>query len=278
MKSLRFAFLMLVTLHEALFTCAWGATANNPVAGDIHAIADGAARFRTSCSLCHGLHAEGGSRGPDLTRGVWHHGGTDAELFYTITHGVPGTLMAGHDLTDTETWAVIAYLRSLAPREILAPPGSAANGKKLFYGSAHCSQCHMVDGQGGRLGPNLSRVGEARSMAYLSSKVRDPNSVPRAVGLQNAGTEWPLDYDAVVVKTIDGQTFAGVIRDEDSFSIQMMDAEENIRLFLKKDLQSVMHQDKTLMPAYGKDVLPDSALQDLVAFLESLRGQGVTAK
>jgi len=65
----------------------------NPVAGNTAAIQEGASLFRANCSPCHGLNAQGGGRGPDLTAGRWVHGSSDADIFRTITRGVPGTEM-----------------------------------------------------------------------------------------------------------------------------------------------------------------------------------------
>jgi len=43
-------------------------------------------------------------------------------------------------------------------------------------------------------------------------------------------------------------------------------------LLLKRDLESVTHERKSLMPAYTKDMLSDAEVRDLVAYLQSLRG------
>ena len=129
----------------------------NPVAGNPHAIQEGASLFRANCSPCHGLNAQGGGRGPDLTAGRWVHGSTDADLFRTVTRGVPGTEMPANALDDSEVWAILAYVRSLAPAKTVAVSGDTAKGKKIFWETAGCSTCHMVQGRGGVLGPDLSQ-------------------------------------------------------------------------------------------------------------------------
>jgi cytochrome c oxidase cbb3-type subunit 3 len=270
----------LAALAAALFlllpTTLQGQAKKNPLAGNPRAIHEGNSLFRMYCSLCHGLDAHGGSRGPDLTRGSWTHGGTDADLFRTITGGVPGTLMPANDLSPTETWEVIAWLRSLAPN---TPPGSIGNpkaGKELFFGDANCSLCHMVDGQGGRLGPDLSRVGSKRSSAYLLKKIRNPN-IDVAAEMMPPGKEWPIEYSTVTVVQKDGQSVVGILRNEDAFSIQLMDLGENLHFFLKKDLKKVVHERRTLMPIFDTDTLSDRQLHDVVAYLETLRGRSTEA-
>jgi cytochrome c oxidase cbb3-type subunit 3 len=248
----------------------------NPLSGDPGAIREGASLFRVNCSLCHGLDARGGSRGPDLTRGVWTHGGADAQIFHTITTGVPGTLMPANDLTATETWEVIAYLRSLAPKEAPAALGDPKAGEKLFFGEANCSLCHMVRGRGGRLGPDLSRVGSERSPGYLLEKIRNPN-VDVAAGMMPPDMEWPVEYRTVTVVTKGGRTITGVLRNEDSFTIQLMDNAENLHSFRKSDLTSLVFEPRSLMPPFGPDLLTERQLHDLVAYLETLRGESPEA-
>src|SRR5579863_3561683 len=86
----------------------------NPLSGDATAIQEGASLFRANCSPCHGLNARGGGRGPDLTSGAWIHGGSDEAIFRTISSGVPGTQMPANQFEDGETWALVAYLRSVS--------------------------------------------------------------------------------------------------------------------------------------------------------------------
>jgi cytochrome c oxidase cbb3-type subunit III len=243
----------------------------NPLAGDPKTIQEGASQFRIDCALCHGLNARGGSRGPDLTRGVWTHGGSDAEIFHTITVGIPGTLMPANDLSDTEVWEIIAYLRSLTPQKPGESGGDRKVGEKIFFSEGNCSLCHMVDGKGGRLGPDLSSVGSRRSPEFLAEKLREPNK-NLAPTMMDPGKEWPYDAEAVTVVTQDGQKVRGVIRNEDTFSIQLMDIEENLHMYLKKELREVIHEQKTLMPAYEEDLLDNQQLRDLVAYLDNLRG------
>ena len=94
--------------------CGAGARGANPLAGDPAAIREGASLFRANCSPCHGLNAGGGGRGPNLRSGLWIHGGSDEAIFRTISQGVPGTEMPANSFEDSETWALVAYLRSVS--------------------------------------------------------------------------------------------------------------------------------------------------------------------
>jgi putative heme-binding domain-containing protein len=129
----------------------------------------------------------------------------------------------------------------------------------------------MVNGKGGRLGPDLTRVGRRRSSEFLAQKLRDPNK-SLAPTLMDPGKEWPYDAGTVTVVMQDGQRIQGVVRNEDNFSIQLMDTEENLHTYLKKELREVIHEQKTLMPVYPEDLLDKQHLWDLVAYLDNLRG------
>jgi cytochrome c oxidase cbb3-type subunit III len=248
------------------------AAPTNPVAGNQAAIREGASLFRGNCSPCHGPNAQGGGRGPDLTSGRWVHGSSDAEIFATITHGVPGTEMPANVFDDSETWAIIAYLRSLAPAKSAVVSGDRVKGEKIFTTSAGCATCHMVKGRGGLLGPDLSRVGESRSTAYLVESIREP-SKQLSDGMLDPNNHYglPLVYDTVTVVTAGGEKIAGIAKNEDTFSIQLLDTHQQLQFFLKKDLKQVTHERKSLMPAYNEQMLKPEDLEDLVAYLESLR-------
>jgi cytochrome c oxidase cbb3-type subunit III len=271
-KSRRSVVLAAISVALVLSARSHEKAVTNPVAGNPRAIQEGASLFRANCSPCHGLNAQGGGRGPDLTAGRWVHGSTDADLFRTVTRGVPGTEMPANALDDSEVWAILAYVRSVAPAKTEAVSGDPAKGKKIFWEKVGCSTCHMVQGRGGVLGPDLSRVGEARSADYLIDSIRQP-SKELSKGMLDPNNHYglPLEYDTVTVVTADGQKIVGVAKNEDTFSLQLIDTNQQLQFFLKKNLREVTHERKSLMPAYSEDMLKPAELQDLVAYLESLR-------
>jgi cytochrome c oxidase cbb3-type subunit III len=232
--------------------------------------------FRINCAFCHGLGARGGGRGPDLTRARKKHATSDAAMFQIISNGIPGTAMPangtngqGVGMTDEEIWQLIAYIRSVEVTAPTVPPGNAAHGKELFFGDANCSSCHMVQGKGGRLGPDLTAVAETRTTDFLIDSVRNP-SRRLAQGLTEATKEFPQEYETVTVVTSDGKEIKGVTLNEDSFSIQMMDQSEQVHLFEKDKLRSFSKSRTSLMPAYNASLLSDQDLQDIVAYLLSV--------
>ena len=266
---LLFAFLSPASAAQGAATAAREKEVKNPVAGDPAAIHQGKALFRLFCSMCHGLDASGGSRGPDLTAGRWTHGSSDAGIFRTIREGVPGTEMPGNGLLlEEEVWSVVAYLRSRSAASAAPVEGNHEAGERIFFGSGICSQCHMVNGKGGRLGPDLSRIGAARRTQHLAESIRDPN---KEVTVRDILAEVTLGYQTVIVVTKGGRRITGVRRNEDIFSIQLMDQDEEIHLLLKKDLREVIYERRSLMPGYTEQILSDKELQNLLAYLDRLR-------
>src|SRR5262249_45396155 len=198
--------------------------ARNPFAGDSQAITKGAVLFRQECVYCHGVGARGGMRGPDLTTGSWTHGGGDADIARTIVDGVPGTAMPPNNLKIDEIWQIVTYLRTVQ-QPAVAPAGDQARGEALFFGAARCSTCHIVNGRGGRLGPELTTVGSARSRAYLVESIRQP--AKQLTQNRSFGGD-ALKYDTVTAVTADGRTIVGVTMNEDTFTVQLMDMTEPV--------------------------------------------------
>ena len=271
-----FSQLTLMFTVLAATTTAFAADDRNPYAGDQKAAKAGEYEFRINCALCHGLGARGGGRGPDLTRAQKKHAHSDAEMFQVISNGLPGTVMPangtngqGIGMTDEEIWQIITYIRSVEMKAPAKPIGNAEHGRQLFYGDANCSLCHMVEGKGGRVGPELTGVGGSRTREAIIDSVRNP-SRRLAWGLTESMKEFPQEYESITVVTGDGKEIKGVALNEDSFSVQIMDASEQVYLLEKDKLRSFKKSRESMMPVYKPDVLSDKDLDDIVAYLISV--------
>lgn len=251
----------------------------NPYAGDPKIAKLGEYQFRLNCAFCHGLGAHGGGRGPDLTRAQKRHGNSDAEMFHNIHDGIPGTAMPaatnggiGVGMSDEEIWQVVTYLRSVQVQAPAQPAGNPQHGKELFNGALGCSRCHMIDGKGGRLGPDLGTVAASRSTEYLVESLRKP-SRRLAQGIFEAMKEFPQEYESVLVVTADGTKLSGVVLNQDQFTLQMLDDRDQLHLFEKNKLRSVETRRESAMPVYDQKALSDKDLQDLLAYLFQLSGK-----
>ncbi len=216
--------------------------------------------FDAQCALCHGIGGNGGS-GPSLQRAVLRSAADDEALVNVVKRGLPGTAMNGFGLvlTADDAWRVAAYARSLGrvPPEDL--PGDVTRGERLYVTNG-CALCHLVQGAGGVLGPDLSDVGTIRGAAHLRESLVDP------------GAEHPPGFLTVLVETEDAEQIRGVRLDEDVFWIHLRDESEQVRSFLKANLTQYRREfGRSLMPEYGSTLAAEE-FDDLVAYLASLRG------
>lgn len=210
-------------------------------------IAEGQRLFRRSCSSCHGDNAKGG-RGSDLTATL-RHGSTDADIIRNIVQGIPNTQMPAIALSETNARSIVTFLRSLNSSST-AVTGDVEKGGALFFGAGNCSRCHMFAGRGGRLGPDLSDIRNERQPADLLKSLEKPSDSLRR------------GFETVEVTFLDGRKLTGVRKNEDTYSVQVIDAKENLHLLRKRDLKSVRPTHTSLMPPTNR-----ADAEHLAAFL-----------
>src|SRR5258706_9711396 len=214
-RSQALRMVVVLCMATAGFAGAQDRPAKNPLEGNPEALKTGMGLFRTRCAACHGVDARG-VRGPDLT-GVWAAGASDGGLFDVVQKGRAGTEMPpGIFMSDDDIWKTLAYLRTLgATPSPVSAKGNAENGDRIF--SARCSRCHQAAGRGGRLGPDLTRIGLTRSRSVLINQIR------------GAVEDLPPGYEPVTLTTPQGRAIRGVKKNEDVFSVQIMDTGERIQ-------------------------------------------------
>ena len=222
-------------------------------------VAAGVNLFRAHCGRCHGRDARGG-RGPDLTTGRILVRG-DAGLFNVIADGIPGTEMPPmHRTRSMKTvWQLVAYLRALNQTpDNVSLPGDRSAGEGLYRGKGACESCHMINGSGGRLGPDLSLIGERRSPVALKADLLQPQA------------EVQPRWWSMRVTHADGTGVEGLRLNEDTYSVRILDGDENLWSFMKRDLRDSERIEVSTMPSYKRELTP-SEVDDLVAYLYSLR-------
>ena len=229
----------------------------NTTAADLK---NGQQLFMAQCARCHGSKGEGG-RGAVLAQARLRHAPDDGSLFLVVRDGIKGTEMpAGYALDTRETWQLVAYVRSLGRMAPETVSGDPKHGQELYQTKGHCSQCHIIGGQGGSLGPELSDIGSRRSAAHLRAAILDP------------GSTLPEGFLAMRLVTKDGRRISGVRLNEDTFTIQVRDLNGGVHSFFKEDLKELQRDTgKSPMPSF-RGTLSESEVDDLVAYLVSLRG------
>jgi putative heme-binding domain-containing protein len=227
--------------------------------------------FESQCSRCHGRDGQGGE-GPNLKQPRLRRAPDEAALLSVIQDGIRGTSMQGAwQLSPREVARVGAYVRSIGRVAPEVLPGDGSRGRALFEGKGGCGVCHMVDGRGGSLGPDLSEIGAARGSAHLKRALVEPGAeMPaRPVSYEpNAYAAW-LPVNAVLKN---GSTLSGTRINEDSFTIQLRDAAGRLHSLRKSELTRLEKtQGQSSMPAY-RGLLSEAEIDDLVAYLAGLRG------
>jgi cytochrome c oxidase cbb3-type subunit 3 len=228
-----------------------------PANASLHSTAEGQQIFERHCAVCHGFDG-GGGRGPRLTRPHLPHAPDDATLRSVIADGLPPAMPDAWFLNDEEVADVAAYVRSIGavPPEKLA--GDATRGAAVYAKSA-CSHCHIFNDEGLGYGPELTGIGERRGASLIRQVLRKPSSA------------LPENFLLVKVMTSSGQTIQGIRLNEDTFSIQLRDAEGHSHSFRKQELKEFQKlRGETPMPSF-EGALSAAELDDLVAYLVTSR-------
>lgn len=229
--------------------------------------------YQIHCAGCHGAKGEGG-RGSALAVSKLARADTEESLINVITLGIPGTEMLRTRLDKEQVRQVAAWVRKLGQ---IPPPqiaGDVRRGEQLHFTKGDCSSCHTIRTQGGVSGPDLTEIGLRRGSEYLRRALLDPEAdVPENFSQYRWHTVIPDNFLQVRVVTKDGQRITGVRLNEDTFSIQIRDLSGRVRSFYKSELTELRKDwGKSFMPSY-RGVFSQEELDDLIAFLLSLRGE-----
>ncbi len=217
--------------------------------------------FDATCASCHGLDGRGGERAPDIALRPEIARLSDEDLLKIVRAGIPEKGMppfAG--LGSAKLAALVSYVRTLQGKdiEISVAEGNTALGKELYWGKAGCSNCHMVNGFGGFLGRDISKYGESHSLSEVRAAIAEPQKI---TGLRGHTAE-------VTTKT--GETYSGVVRNEDNFSLQLQSVDGAFHFFSKSSLTRFGYRPESLMPSDYGTKLSAAELDALAAYLAGI--------
>lgn len=234
-------------------------------------LARGEMFYQAHCGRCHGMLGQGGE-GPSLARPTLPRAPDHESLVEVIRRGIPGTGMPGtraNLVSDLEVDLVAAYVRTLGQGAVVEVPGDAARGREVFAAAGDCYSCHVVDGRGTGIGPDLTGIGLRRGVDYLYASLRTPGSeLPVSRRGLLRGFRGYLPIRAV---TRDGRVITGMRVNEDAFTIQLRSISGRTVSLRKEDLVELEKQfDHSLMPAVEE--MTEADIDDIVAFLADLGG------
>ncbi len=218
----------------------------------------GARLFQANCSTCHGAEGDA-AQGIDFARGRFKRVASDLDLARFITQGVPGTGMPPFDLQARQMALLVSYLRRL--RESAAHPaaaGDAVRGQALFEGKGGCLECHRVNNNGSRVGPDLSEIGAIRLTSTLEQSILEPDAMVLP------------EHLSCTALTRDGVTIVGRRLNEDPNTVQLIDTEERLISLNKSDLREHTLLKTSTMPSY-RCKLSQEEVADIVKYLTTRR-------
>ena len=221
--------------------------------------AEGARLFRLHCAVCHGPLGNAGGGGIDLLHAKFKRPSSDADIVKYVRAGIPGTAMMPMSLPEAQLADIIAYMRATASAPASTTvAGDPARGKAVIEGKGGCLSCHNVRGAGSHFGPDLTDIGAARRPDQLERSILDPD------------VEIIPANRVVRVVTNKGVTVTGRLLNQDTFTIQIIDAKEQLQTFEKSALREFGFAPKSPMPsARGK--LSAAEVADLVGYLATLK-------
>jgi cytochrome c oxidase cbb3-type subunit 3 len=227
----------------------------NPLGNGLDVVSQGHELYNKSCTACHGRDGTQGDRAPALGAARRYFRLSEAAIFDAIKNGIQGTAMPASGLPEQDVWRIVAYIRNIrSTASDNDVPGNVQNGMEIYQGKGRCASCHMIRGQGGLIGPDLSSVGAQLTLAQIRDALTQP------VRSQEG-------YIPVQVTTQSGEVIKGVAKNEDAFSVDVLDMQGKLHLFTKDELRSVTHEPESLMPRNVDKTLTPVEFQDLLAML-----------
>jgi putative heme-binding domain-containing protein len=185
---------------------------------------------------------------------------SDPETLKLLRDGIPTKGMPPYAaLGPAKLSEILNYLRFLqGKRAAPGAVGNAGNVKELFTGKGGCSECHMVHGIGGFLGPDLSGYGASHSADDIRSAIVSADKRPE------------IRKGVAKAITRDGRQISGLVRNEDNFSVQLQALDGTFYLLEKSSLSELTFDSTPVMPSDYDSRLSKSELDQLVAYMLSV--------
>ena len=143
--------------------------------------------------------------------------------------------------------------------ELVKRTGNPANGKAVFAGAGTCAKCHIVNGEGKSVGPNLSGVGAKLSREALYESVLAPSAAISH------------SYETYTAIMEDGRSVTGLLVSQSPDQVVIRGADSIDVMMPAGQVEELVKQPVSLMPADLATTLSADELVDVVAWMETLR-------
>jgi putative membrane-bound dehydrogenase-like protein len=137
--------------------------------------------------------------------------------------------------------------------------GDPGRGRQWFSEKAGCAACHRVGGQGGLLGPDLTKIGAIRAGRDLIESIVLPSAT------------FAQSYDTFAVTLSDGEELTGVRVRQPDDSFVLRDAGGGETRLDPRLVKSTERLQVSLMPEGLLAALSREEIRDLLAYLQNLK-------
>jgi len=235
---------------------------------DPASVARGRQIFVATCGFCHGTHATGGEKGPDLLRSVLVLDDENGKsISHVVLNGRPDKGMPKFALTSAQIGDIANFLHNsiddAADRDsykiLNIVIGDAKAGEAYFNGAGKCSSCHSVSG-------DLKGIGSKYEPVTLQDKFLMPSDRWDQAA---SGNSKPVV--TVTVTLPSGESFTGTPVNLDDFDVALRDASGNYRSFRRdKDTRVEIHN---RLQAHLDMLMQytDADIHNLTAYLVTLK-------
>jgi putative membrane-bound dehydrogenase-like protein len=167
-----------------------------------------------------------------------------------LTAHNPAPVEEKPDAADLDDW-----------NKLLSEGGDAESGRRLFFtgAGARCAACHQHSGRGGRIGPDLTRIGRQQSRERIIASILQPSR------------EIAPEFQPWTLITADGVAHAGLRlpKGGDDGKERYADANGKQFVLLSEEIELREPSEKSIMPDGLERTLTIADLRDLVAFLSA---------
>ncbi|MCA9014360.1 MAG: HEAT repeat domain-containing protein, partial [Planctomycetaceae bacterium] len=148
-----------------------------------------------------------------------------------------------------------AHLESLKP---LLTEGRIEEGRQIFFGKkAACSGCHAVEDLGGKVGPDLTRIGAIRTGTDLLEAIALPSA------------SFARGYRSYLVVTDAGKIYTGVISRESTDTVYLRTADLSEVRIARDEIEVMKESPISIMPKGLEQRLTPQEIRDLLAYLQN---------
>ena len=218
---------------------------------------NGEALYLANCVECHGVEGDAVTD-VDLGHGRFRRATTDPELVGIVLRGIPGTGMPPSTFSEAEAAAIVRFLRAKANRA-----AASAGQRREWPGDLRRQgQVHDAAIASTVLARERGRI-SVTSAGFAIPQTSNGRSSNRT------STSFPATGFVRLV-TRDGVTVTGRLLNHDTFTVQVLDAKEQLQSLQRANLREFTFLDKSPMPPYSGKLSSDE-VTDLVSYLVSLR-------